>query len=449
MARILLVDDDVATLNLLQILVSRAKTHEVVVAHNGVDGLAMVEKTPGFDVILCDVRMDPIDGLEVLKQVQAKSPSTVVIMMTAFGSVQTAVESMQQGAFDYIIKPFKMQELTETMQRALEYHQILNQSVSFAPPAEVACRIGELVAESPAMRGLCDQIERVASVDTPLLILGESGTGRGLVASAVHNGSRRQAKPFTVLDCTPGREPELAKKLFGTAKQAPLLATNAGGTLFLANLQYLPAAVQEKLSTLLQERQYAIPSTGQMAPLDVRVIASAPPNLELLVNRGIFRPDLFTRLNLLRLEVKPLRERREDIMPLFLHLLRRQVGAGGDLPPVSGDVRVVFDHYAWPGNVTEVERVVGYWAQNFRKSGRVTLDMLPESLMKAAEEMDHESVANRIVEAHRGRMAKAYLREKERKFLNDVLAEAGGDEVKAAEMLKCTVAAFRRRLQVC
>jgi DNA-binding NtrC family response regulator len=393
--------------------------------------------------------------MQLLKQARREKPGSAVIMLTAYGSVETAVEAMKEGAFDYVTKPFKVDELLITVKRALEYINIVAENASLRAQLETRYHFENIVAESPAMRSVCEMIERVAPTDTTILILGESGTGKELVAKAVHAYSLRKTKAFVPINCAAMPEPLLESELFGHVKGAFTGATSNkeglfeaanGGTIFLDEIGSMPLNLQGKLLRVLQELEIRKVGGTQTISVDVRVLAATNDELEEQIRQGVFREDLFYRLSVIPIEIKPLRDRREDILPLVYHIMRSTVGQNGTLPELDGESQLILERYAWPGNVRELENAVRH-AMTFGSEGSITKSELPARIVQAMADGDM-TVERRSdsAEEYRGKSLKAFLRHKEKEYLQMVLDLMEGDKDKAAKALKISLATLYRKL---
>lgn len=454
MARILLVDDEPRMLSLLNTLL-KAEGYEVVSAQDGskVPDLIIGET---FDLMITDIRMTPIDGIELLKIAKEKKPSMPVIILTAYGSVETAIEAMKIGTFDYVTKPFKMDELLITIQRALEYSRALTENLELKEELVGRYKFENIVAESPAMRNVCEMIKRVAPADTTVLITGESGTGKELVAKAIHMHSRRKDKKFVAVNCAALPEPLLESEMFGHMKGAftgasvnkeGLFETATGGTLFLDEISSMPLSIQGKLLRVLQEKEIRRVGGNVNIPVDARVLAATNTSLESLIQKGLFREDLYYRLSVIPIDIKPLRERQEDILPLVYHVLRREIGQG-ELPKVVPEVRDMLERYQWPGNVRELENAIKH-AVTFAQDGKITPDVLPPRVLNQVGGVSSVGRGEGdAVAAFRNKSLKAFLREREKEYLDQVLSQAHGDKEKAAKALRISLATLYRKLPV-
>ncbi len=456
MARIVLVDDEPSILSVLSTLL-RAEGHEVVPVLGG-DKAQDVIKTESFDLMISDIRMSPVDGMQLLKLARKERPGMAVIMITAYGSVETAVEAMKEGAFDYVTKPFKVDELLITVQRALEYHSALAENVNLKAQLEARYRFENIVAESPAMRAVCEMIERVGPTDTTVLILGESGTGKEVVAKAIHACSRRKAKRFVPINCAAMPEQLLESELFGHVKGAftgasankeGLFEAANGGTIFLDEVGAMPMSIQSKLLRVLQEREIRKVGSTETVSVDVRVLAATNDRLERLIEEGRFREDLYYRLSVIPIEIKPLRDRPEDILPLVSHFMRQVLGPDKELYTIDPDAQLVVEQYTWPGNVRELENAVRH-AMTFAKEQKITKSVLPAKIVSAVDSgasATQSGTGGGIrAEIYRGKSLKAFLRAKEKEYLSQVLQHVEGDKEKAAKALRISLATLYRKL---
>ncbi|MCB3529644.1 sigma-54-dependent response regulator transcription factor ZraR [Klebsiella grimontii] len=358
---ILVVDDDISHCTILQALL-RGWGYRVALAYNGVQALEQVREKV-FDLVLCDIRMAEMDGIETLKEIKTFNPSIPVLIMTAYSSVDTAVEALKSGALDYLIKPLDFDKLQQTLSEALA-HTRLSESPLAEPPA---AQFG-MVGDSPAMRALLNNIALVAPSDATVLIHGESGTGKELVARALHASSARSRRPLVILNCAALNESLLESELFGHEKGAFTGADKRregrfveadGGTLFLDEIGDISPLMQVRLLRAIQEREVQRVGSNQTLSVDVRLIAATHRDLAEEVSAGRFRQDLYYRLNVVTIDMPPLRHRREDIPQLARYFLQRY--AERNRKAVQGFTPQAMDlliHYAWPGNIRELENAV-------------------------------------------------------------------------------------------
>ncbi|MBU1692344.1 MAG: sigma-54 dependent transcriptional regulator [Verrucomicrobia bacterium] len=454
MARILLVDDEASILSVLSTLL-KAEGHEVVPVMGGEKAQDII-RNEQFDLMISDIRMSPVDGMQLLQQIRKERPQTAVIMITAYGSVETAVESMKQGAFDYVTKPFKVDELLLTVQRALEYGAAIAENVQLKAQIESRYHFENIIAESAAMRRVCEMIERVAPTDTTVLILGESGTGKELVAKAIHAHSRRKNKRFLPINCAAMPEPLLESEMFGHVKGAftgatvnkdGLFEAANGGTIFLDEIGAMPPSIQGKLLRVLQDKQIRRVGGTDSVAVDVRVLAATNDHLENLIEQGKFREDLYYRLSVIPIEIKPLRERVEDILPLCYHFLRLEAGPDQEPPPMDPDVQLIMEQYSWPGNVRELENALRHAMTFAQERGRISKDVLPAKIVASVESgAPMPAGIGSRAEMFKGKSLKGFLRSKEKEYLEQVLKNVDGDKAKAAKALKISLATLYRKL---
>lgn len=450
MSRILLVDDEPSILSVLNTLLS-AEGYAVESALGGEKARKLI-LSETFDLMICDIRMSPINGMELLKLVHDERPELAVIMLTAYGSVETAIESLKLGAFDYITKPFSVDELLITVRRALEYRKALSENEHLKVRLEAHYQLDNIVAESKAMLNICDMIRKVAPTDTTVMITGESGTGKEVVAKAIHACSPRHEQPFLAVNCAALPEPLLESEMFGHVKGAftgasvdkeGLFEAAAGGTLFLDEIGSIPMNIQGKLLRTLQEKEVRRVGSNKTVPVDVRLLAASNQRLEDQIRDGKFREDLYYRISVIPLEIPPLRQRPEDILPLTYHFLRKETPEERSPPSPTPEVCRLLEAYEWPGNVRELENAVKH-ALTFARDDTLTPDVFPPRMTSSASATAPGGGAGR--EAERGKSLKAFLREKEKEYLRQVLELTGGNKEEAARKLKISLATLYRKL---
>jgi len=363
--RILVVDDQ-RNMRTTTALVLKTEGYTVSEAANGQEALDFLTKN-SVDVLLTDLKMEPMDGLSLLKKALEAVPRLQVIMMTAFGSIESAVDAMRLGAYDYITKPFKDGVLRHRVELALERARLLSQVSLFADEFNQRHNLNALVGASPAMRDLKSRLLRVAQSDATVLVQGESGTGKELVARALHTHSRRSSKPFVPVNCAAISESLLESELFGHAKGAFTGAVKArrglfeeadGGTLFIDEVTETSPAFQSKLLRALQEGEVRRVGESTSVRVDVRIVAATNRDIEQEVQERRFRQDLYYRLNVVTLRVPPLRERLEDVHDLAKHFLERANTRNSRPRRLSVAAVVHLMDYTFPGNVRELENLV-------------------------------------------------------------------------------------------
>jgi DNA-binding NtrC family response regulator len=363
---ILLADDDENLRRVLEFQLKEAG-YKVSAARDGAEALEIFTQND-FDCVITDLRMPKLSGLEFLEKVKAVNSEIPVIVITAFGEVETAVAAMKAGAYDYINKPFNRDEILLTLERALNFSETKNENRILREIVDKEFRLDNIIGESPQMRSVLNLVGRVARSDATVLITGESGTGKELVAKGIHFSGKRKDKPFIPINCAAIPESLIESELFGyrrgsftgaTQDTKGKFETADGGTLFLDEISQLPLALQPKLLRVLQEQE--ITRIGESAPrkIDVRIIAATNQNLEKMVEQGTFREDLYFRLAVVPIHLPPLRARREDIPLLVNHFFRRAKEKHGfQHLKMSRGVADVLSNYLYPGNVRELENLI-------------------------------------------------------------------------------------------
>jgi DNA-binding NtrC family response regulator len=364
-AKILVVDDEMVICRSCEKVFRRAG-HEVVVATSGREAIGILENEE-FDVVFTDLKMMDVGGMEVLQTVRQRAPETVVVVITGYATVASAVETMRGGAFDYLPKPFTAGELMAVLDRALARRRLERLSSGDASGGEET-RFRGLIGRSRRMRDLYALIRKVAPTEATVLIVGESGTGKDLTAKAIHSESARRKERFFAIDISTLSSTLLESELFGhvrgaftgaTADKPGLFDAADGGTIFLDEIGNLAPETQARLLRVLQEKEYLPVGSTTVRHVDVRLIFATNKDLKRLVSEGSFREDLYYRLNVFPLRLPPLRERPEDIPDLALHFLESQCRAiGRALPSVSPAAMQALSEYHWPGNVRELEHVI-------------------------------------------------------------------------------------------
>ena len=365
-ARIVVIDDEANAVTALETLL-REDGYEVSGAHDARAGLALLERTEA-DVVLTDLRMPGMDGLELLARVKEIRPETMVIVMTAYGTVKTAVKAMKMGAEDYLGKPIDVEEVELVLQRALEKKRLMEETRILRARVQTKYRFENLVGESPDMLAAFKTIQQVAPSSSSLLVLGESGTGKELFAQALHQISPRKNKPFIKVACSALPETLLESELFGHEKgsftgaaytRAGRFEMADGGTLFLDEIGDISPTVQIKLLRFLEEREFERVGGNRTFKVDVRIVAATHRDLQKKLAEGTFREDLYYRLNVIELHIPSLRERTGDIPILATHFLKRFADQNGkDIRGFSDEALALLLRHPWPGNVRELENAV-------------------------------------------------------------------------------------------
>jgi len=388
--RVLIVDDDESLRESLE-LVLAAEGFEVVTAGDGPAALGRIEAST-FDVVLCDVRMPGMDGIELLPQLVRRVPGTTVIMMSAFGTDELALEAMNRGAYDYLTKPFRPAEVVLTIRKARERERLRRANQALRREVQRATGDRPIVATSEAMIELLELMERAAGFKSTVLVTGESGTGKEVLARAIHSQSPRRNEPFVAVNCGAIPENLLESELFGHAKGAFTGADRArrglfveadGGTLFLDEIGEIPTALQVKLLRVLQEEEVRPIGESKPRTVDVRIIAATARKLEAEIAAGRFREDLYYRLNVVQLEVPPLRERPRDVPLLADHFIAHfRATLGKAVRAINDEALERLVAYRWPGNVRELENVIER-AVILAEGDTITLRELPQNIVVA------------------------------------------------------------------
>ncbi len=429
-ALVLVADDDQVARELLAEALDR-EGYRVRVADGGEACVRMAEDET-FDLVLVDLRMPGLDGLAVLKRLNETQPDLPVVILTAFATMATAIEAVNAGASDYLSKPFRMEEIKLVVRRTLEARRLARENRQFREELKARQGIDTLVGQSHQMAEIYKLVARVAGLDTTVLIEGETGTGKELVARAIHDASARADRPFVAVDCAALPETLFESELFGhergsftgafTARRG-LLETSAGGTCFLDEIGELTAPLQAKLLRTLQERAIRRVGGNDPIPVNVRVVAATNRDLSKLVAEGAFRGDLYYRINVVKITVPPLRERASDIPHLVHHFLDKFARqADRPVKRVSKEALDVLVSFPWPGNVRELEHVIER-AVALSSSETILVDDFPAHLR------DEPPRAPRLPAPG------MTLEDVKRWYVNEILEEAGGNKVRAADLL--------------
>ncbi len=439
--KILIAEDEDLMRNILTTLLSRAG-YETFAASNGEDALRIFQ-TEEIDLLLTDIRMPEMDGLELLDRVRDLDQEVMVIMTTAYGSVESAVEAMRKGAYDYITKPFINDDIKLTVQNALNQRALFRENRYLKRALKEKYRFERIIGTSEAMQQVYDLMEKVCRATINILITGETGTGKELVAQAVHYNSDRAEKPFLAVNCGALAENLLESELFGHVKGAftGAIASKVGyfqradgGTLLLDEIGEVSPALQVKLLRAVQEREVVPVGSTEPVRLDVRLICATNRDLEAEVAGGRFREDLFYRVNVMQIGMPALRERRDDIPLLARHFLTAHAeGAGASNPVVSREAMTCLINYDWPENVRELENVVER-AVLLAEGEAIVAEHLPEKVREAPIG----------IEDPEGR--EMTLAELEKRHILKVMDQMGGNKSEAARILGINLATLYRKL---
>ena len=443
MEKILIVDDERSMRDVLSIMLKRAG-YEIAVASDGVEAIARIEKEL-FDLVITDLKMPTKGGLDVLKAVKDTSPDSVVLIVTAFASTESAVEAMKLGAYDYLPKPFQVDEVQLKIRNALGSRRLSTENMLLKREVAAKTSQARLIGKSDAMQKVLDVIKKVADTKSNVLICGESGTGKELVARAIHANSARARMPFVPVNCSALPETLLESELFGYMKgaftgaatnKAGLFEVANGGSIFLDEIGETTPATQVKLLRVLQHREVIPVGATDAEPIDVRLIAATNRNLEESIRRGSFRQDLFYRLNVITIHLPPLRDRRDDIPLLAEAFLRRNEPRGEQhVKRLSEATLEVLGGYTWPGNVRELENALE--RAIILTPGEV---IEPDSLPERVRERRAEPLVSERVQVN------PTLDAIERAYILWVLQGEDGNKTRAAEVLGIDPSTLHRKL---
>jgi len=449
MAKILVVDDDQGIRDFLEIMLSR-EGYEVTCAADANKALSRCKKEK-FDLILTDLKMPKVDGIEFLKEVKDVCQETMVILMTAYASPETAVSAMKEGAYDYVEKGFDLEDIKTIISSALEKKGVKRDDALFIKEVEDAVSFGNMIGKSKVMVKVYSIIKKVAETPTNVLILGESGTGKELVAKAIHENSPRKNMQFVVINCGGVPESLLESELFGHMKGAftgayadkpGLFEVARGGTIFLDEIGDLPSLLQVKLLRVVQEKTFRRVGGAEDKKVDARIISATNKNLEEKVKDGSFREDLYFRLNVIPIHIPPLRERKEDIPVLTNYFIEKYSKAfGKEVKKISSYALELLMRYPFPGNVRELENIIE------RSVALETSNIvLPENLFLAGNMQE----INRFTDAdipEDGVDLNEELAKYEKHLIEKALKKAKGSKTKAAEILQVSFDSLRYRIE--
>lgn len=436
--RILLIDDSPEILSSLSESL-KSEGYDVETASSGKEGISLIEKK-FFDLIITDLMMPDVGGMDVLKFVTQNSPDSFCIILTGYGTIKNAVEAVKLGAFDYLTKPVKLDEILITLKRVIEFRNLKRENFNLRSQLKKKYKFENIIGDSEKTRQIFETIEKVADTDSTILILGESGTGKELIAKAIHYNSYRREGPFVPVNCAAIPTELLESELFGHEKGA---FTNAirtrigrfelanGGTAFLDEIGDMPPNLQSKLLRFLQERQFERVGGVKTVKVDIRIIAATHQDLKMAVQQKKFRQDLYYRLNVIPIYVPPLRERKEDI-PLLVHHFLEQFNRTKkrNIKGIAPEAMERLMQYHWPGNIRELENIIERMVI-LTNHEMIQLDDLPEKFQSITP---HE--ASRSVEIPEGGISlDTAVSDYERRLILEALNKTGWVKNKAAQLL--------------
>ncbi len=448
--KVLVVDDDLSLRQFLSNMLRRAG-YAVRTVPGGVEALTSMQQDAA-DVVVTDLSMEGMDGMEVLRRVKAGWPGTEVVMITAYATTENAVTAMKEGAYDYVVKPFNVDELKLILTKAFEKRAIHAENLQLKEALKDRFGYGNLVGRSDAMQAIYDLMDRVKDTPVSVLLTGESGTGKELVARAIHYEGERRGRPFRSINCGAIPDNLIESELFGYRKGAftgavrdhdGLFASAEGGTLLLDEIGEMPLATQVKVLRVLQERKVRAIGGVEERPVDVRIIAATNRNLGAEVRGGRFREDLYYRLKVVSIELPPLRDRLSDLPLLTQHFLEhygQEFGRPG--MSLSTEARRMLASHAWPGNVRELENVIQRGVA-LSRSAEIGVDSLPPDIAVTARA--RAALLTRV--GPEGADLEGLVERYERQLIESALTQALGVKKEAAKLLGITFRSLRYRLQ--
>jgi len=442
-ARILIVEDElIARENLDHVL--RKEGYDTVAVESGQLAFQELEKGE-FDLVMTDLRMQLVDGLQVLERTKELYPDTEVIMITGYATVSTAVEAMQKGAYHYLSKPYKIEEVRILVRKALEKRGLRQEVMDLKRQVQSQKGVPLLIGKTPQIEALKSTIQQIAPTDATVLILGETGTGKELVAKAIHHLSPRAEKRFLAINCGAFSEELLANELFGHEREAftgargvkkGLLEVAPGGSIFLDEIGDMPLTMQVKLLRVIQEKTLIRVGGTTEIPVDIRILAATNKDLKGEVERGAFRQDLFYRINVVALQVPTLAERRDDIPLLCRHFLQKFAGAQNkEIHKIDDEVMEVLMDYEFPGNIRELENIMER-AVTLASGPAIEVSQLPADFQQPGLQVQRRQKK----EFHT-------LEENEQEYIAWVLKQMNGNKTKAAEVLGIDRVSLWRKLK--
>jgi len=446
MAKVVIIDDEAAILELMTKLV-RSTGHQVTGCLTGTEGMAAI-RSQQPELVIVDLRIGDINGLDIVNMCREDFPSTAVIMVTGHGSIETAVEAMRLGAFDYLTKPFDLGDLVKTVNQALQHDPASPASVAAANVVTRGSSSSKLIGHSDAIQKIFEIVRRVADNDSPVLLEGEFGVGKHMVARALHEASRRSPSPFKELQCSAMPEDVLEAELFGHAniQGGGIFSRVNGGTVHLAEVHQLPARIQAQLNSFLDDasRRNANRTSSDGLGSSFRLVVSTTIPLDEATTAGRFREDLYYKLSVVPVKIPPLRDRREDIKPLVEHILREMAERSDKQVKGMDPYALEFlEKYAWPGNISELRNAVER-ACAFSEKDRILPTDLPPKVSQQIEVPTPSGGG--MTQLPIGSTLDDFIRAQERVFINETLKFNNGSREKTASMLGVSIATLYRKM---
>ncbi len=452
--KILVVDDEESLREFLEIMLKR-EGYDITTAENGEVALKHLAKT-SYDVVITDLQMPKVHGMQVLSKAKEMDPELVVIVITAFGSTESAVEAMKLGAYDYITKPFKIDEIKLIIKKALEKRILSRENILLKKELGSKYNFGNLVGSAASMLKIYDLIQRVCETKTNVLITGESGTGKELVAKAVHYNGLLKDKPFVTVNCGAIPENLIESELFGHKKgsftgaiadKLGLFEVANGGTIFLDEIGEIPLQTQVKLLRVLQEKTFKRVGSTEDITVNIRIMAATNKDLMQEVTQGRFREDLYYRLNVIHIQLPPLREKREDIPILAQHFLEKyNKQLDKDIKKISKEAMDALISYDYPGNVRELENIIERTV-SLERGAAILPESLPPAIFHPAAAFIRRGGNSEQMITMDGVKLEEIVGNLEKDLIEKALKKAGGVKKKAAKLLGISFRSIRYRLE--
>jgi len=447
--KVLIVEDEkIKRITLADALLKEG--YDVLASENPIEALNIFKERE-FDVVITDIRLPQMDGLDFLKEIKTLKPDTTAIVMTAYATVDTAIKAMKLGAYDYITKPFSSEELILILERLKDFRRLIEENIKLKQEITKRYSFGNIVGKSKKMRDVYELIETVAPCDATTLIVGESGTGKELIANAIHYNSPRKDKPFIKFSCAALAETLLESELFGHERGAFTGAIKErkgrfelanSGSIFLDDIDDIPLSMQSKLLRVLQEKEIERVGGTKTIKTDIRIICATKVDLLKLAKQGKFREDLYYRLNIVPINLPPLRERKEDI-PILAEYLLNKYSSKGEKKTFCPEAMKLLINYDWPGNVRELENVVERIV-TLTRSNDIRLEDLPDFLMASPEKLCDRHLIDIMEEAT---SFEDMIKDMEIRLLTLALEKASGNKSEAARILKMKRETLRDKVE--